>query len=198
MGMFDEITVKTDLPLNDELMKLNINWSSSVFQTKDLDNSLDHYEISADGELIKIIIEYEYVPYTKEEQKKVGSWNLWKDVKEKSRRTEKVDFHGKINFYELLDLSEKEQAWVEFEAFFVYGKLDKIVLYKIEKVESYKLKAKEIEQEFEAIKKTFPYRTKKLLRKLGWSHFWRSVIWSSDKVQSLFSRINRFIYRYIM
>jgi hypothetical protein len=43
MGMFDSLTVKKKLPLTKELKALNVNWSEEVFQTKDLENVLDHY-----------------------------------------------------------------------------------------------------------------------------------------------------------
>ena len=49
MGMFDNITVKKKLPLTKELKALNVKWDEEVFQTKDLDNLLDNYEITKSG-----------------------------------------------------------------------------------------------------------------------------------------------------
>jgi hypothetical protein len=69
MGMFDEIKFEGNLPLPEELKKLNINWKDYTFQTKDLVNCLSNYWISEEGELFERVVEREYVPYTKEERK---------------------------------------------------------------------------------------------------------------------------------
>ncbi len=51
MGMFDSLKVKMDLPVSGEALNFDIDWKNEVFQTKDLDNCLDYYEIGEDRQL---------------------------------------------------------------------------------------------------------------------------------------------------
>ena len=148
MGMFDTIYVKKKLPLTKELKALNIKWSEIDFQTKDLENLLDTYEITKSDKLRHLWQE-----------------RVWKDddsaflkgyldvVKEEWRD---VDFHGTINFYtnytdntdyhwnfvkddpEQISWEEINQIqghdwWIEFEAYFTHGFLDNIKLIKVSK-----------------------------------------------------------------
>jgi hypothetical protein len=147
MGMFDSLIVKKKLPLTKELKALDVNWEKEVFQTKDLENLLDTYEITKSGKLKHLWQEREWV---KEEDGFFGGYlNV---VREEWRE---VDFHGTINFYTSLSdderyhwdfLGEPEQLtweeidkiegydwWIEFEAYFTKGKLDEIKLIKASK-----------------------------------------------------------------
>jgi len=148
MGMFDTIFIKKKLPLTKELKALNIKWEKEPFQTKDLENLLDTYEITRSGELRHLWQE-----------------RVWKDddsaflkgymdvVKEEWR---KVDFHGTINFYtdhtdnnnyhwdylndnpeqmtwDDIEIIQGYDWWIEFEAYFTHGFLDNIKLIKVTK-----------------------------------------------------------------
>jgi hypothetical protein len=147
MGMFDQLTVKKKLPLTKELKALDIVWDEEVFQTKDLDNCMDNYEITKSGKLKHLWQQREwkdddsaffkgYFDVAKEE---------WRDV----------DFHGTISFYtsyctnnakhwdlfdgedqltfENIELIPGDDWWFEFEASFTKGKLDNIKLIKADK-----------------------------------------------------------------
>ena len=60
MGMFDTVEVHRKLPLkvNDEVtskdiatLKKNISWKDVEFQTKSLDNCMEHFKIAVNGKL---------------------------------------------------------------------------------------------------------------------------------------------------
>ena len=95
MGMFDNLKCKYELPLNDKLKSLNLEWSTLTFQTKDLDNCLCDYRITEDGELFEDIKEYERTYYTPEEKKsgKLKPWDIVKECKLIKEYSEKKDFH---------------------------------------------------------------------------------------------------------
>jgi hypothetical protein len=163
MGMFDNIKIKAPLPLTEELKKLNIDWANATFQTKDLDNCLSDYFITESGELKEEVTAYEYTYYTEEEikSKSFRPWNFIKESKIKNQYQKQVDFHGKITFYELFEVSEEEDIWVDFEAFFIYGKLDKINLIKTEKQKSGKVKLKEWVEEDKKKTNSLAFKLKK-------------------------------------
>jgi hypothetical protein len=147
MGLFDSLYVKKKLPLTKELKALDVNWEEVDFQTKDLDNALDAYEITKAGKLRHLWQERAwkddddsflkgYMEVVREE---------WRDV----------DFHGTINFYtshctndtkhwdyfddvdqlsfDDIELIPGDDWWFEFEAYFTKGKLDEIKLIKADK-----------------------------------------------------------------
>lgn len=194
MGMFDYIKCKKELPLNDDLKNLQVKWDEVQFQTKDLDNCLSEYIISENGELLEEIVEREYIYYTEEEKKqKRDKWNLYKDVIEKNRYTKKVEYHGKITFYEIFDISETEDIWVDFDAYFTYGKLDRIELVKSEKQESRKIRMDEFWEEEKKRTSSFSYRLKNYS---GWFWFWNKIGKICYNISRFFSNIHMFIIRY--
>lgn len=145
--MFDNLFVKKKLPLTKELKALDVRWEELDFQTKDLENLLDTYEITKSGKLKHL--------WQKREWKEDSSSFLggYYDVVKEEWRD--VDFHGTINFYtshctnetKHWDFYDEEEQltfddielilgddwWFEFEAIFTKGKLDKIRLIKTEK-----------------------------------------------------------------
>lgn len=148
MGMYDSIFVKKKLPLTKELKELDIKWDEVDFQTKDLENALDTYEITKSGKLRHLWQEREW--QKDEEDSFLGGYlkvinEEWRDV----------DYHGTINFYTYYTdeierhwdiLGEPEQMsweeieevqghdwWIEFDATFTKGKLDEIKLVKVTK-----------------------------------------------------------------
>jgi hypothetical protein len=161
MGMFDNITVKKKLPLTKELKSLNINWKEHQFQTKDLENCLSDYFISKEGYLFEKVVEREYIPYTEEERKKQTGFSMWKEVIEKNQYNKKVDFHGKITLYDTFELSEEEQIWVDFVAYFIYGKLDKIELLTTKKYKSNKFSFQDFMEKRKEAENKISYRLKK-------------------------------------
>jgi len=197
MGMFDNITVKRELPLTDELKQLSVDWKNVVFQTKDLDNCLNDYIITEEGRLTAEHVEWEYVYYTEEERKRkeIKPWDLVKESIEKSRRTETLDFHGKVTFYTHETLSEGEDVWVDFEAYFIYGKLDKMLLAKVEKFPSSRLQNDKWFKQMEAEKNSLLYKTKKYL---GWYWLWTTATKSISSVIRVLQDVNTFIYKNLL
>lgn len=197
--MFDTVYVKRGLPLNDELRQLSVDWSEMEFQTKDLENCLIEYVISADGLLLERVIEREYIPYTEEEKKQKDrkSWDIWKDVIEKSNELKSICHHGILDFYTSVDHTEDESYWIEFRAYFSYGTLDKIDLLRFNKQPSGKLNMKRWVEARKLEEKKLWNRTKNFLNYFGWSKFWRKVSAMCYKISQLFSNIQFFIIKHL-
>ena len=146
--MFDTIYVKKKLPLTKELKALDVNWEELDFQTKDLENALDHYEITKAGKLRHLWQEREW-----KDDDSAFFKGYFDVVKEEWRD---VDFHGTINFYTThtdndkynwdfmdddpeqmtwddIELIQGYDWWFEFEAYFTKGKLDDIKVIKVTK-----------------------------------------------------------------
>ena len=200
MGMFDDITCKNELPLNEELKALPIKWDEIGFQTKDLENCLLHYTISEDGRLLEHVVEKEYVHYTEEEKKSKDRrpWDFYKDVKITNEYDKEIHHHGIINFYTNVDYTDEEEFWVEFNAYFIYGKLDRIELFKCDKQKSGKVYHKEWEEKRKLEAKKLWNRTKKALYYIGWRWFWNKMSRYCYKLSSLFSKIQMLIIRNLM
>ena len=145
--MFDTIFVKKKLPLTKELKALDVNWEEVDFQTKDLENLLDTYEITKSGKLKHLWQQREW----KEDNESFLGGYL--DVVNEEWR--EVDYHGTITFYtshctndtkhwdlfddedqltfEDIELIPGDDWWIEFEAIYTKGKLDNIRLIKADK-----------------------------------------------------------------
>ena len=194
MGMFDYIKCKKELPLTEELKNLPVKWDELQFQTKDLDNCLLEYIISENGELLEEVVEREYIHYTEEEKKQNNNkWSFYKDVIEKNKYTKKVEYHGKIVFYEIIDFSETEDIWLDFEAYFNYGNLDKIELIKSEKHESRKIRMNEFWEKEKKKINSLPYKLRKYS---GWFWLLNKIGKISYNISRFFSNIHTFTIRY--
>ena len=121
-----------------------------------------------------------------------------KDVKITNEYDKFVEHHGVINFYTGVDHTDEESFWVEFNAYFIYGKLDKIELAKCEKQKSTKLHNKEWDEKRKLDDKKLFNRAKRTLRKLGWTFFWRKVSNFFYQLSNFFSKIRMIIIRYII
>ena len=200
MGMFDDITCKKELPLNEELKTLSIKWEEVGFQTKDLENCLLHYTISEDGRLLEHVVEQEYVHYTEEERKQKGRkpWDLYKEVIIKNEYDKEVHHHGVVNFYTGVDYTDEEEFWVEFNAYFIYGKLDRIELLKCEKQKSRTVYHKEWEEQRRIEDSKLWNRVKRLLRYVGWRWFWHKMSRCCYSASSVFASIQTFIIRHLV
>ena len=195
--MFSYIKCKKNLPLTEEIKNLSDKWGDIQFQTKDLDNCLESYIISEDGDLLEEVVEYEYTYYTEEEKKQKDHkpWNIVKDQKIVKQETKKVDFHGKITFYETFDIDDQESIWVDFDAYFVYGKLDKLELAKVEKYENRKVKMDEYWKTYESKQNSFSYKLRKYS---GWFWLWKKIEKYCYSMSRFFDNIRYFIIRNIL
>ena len=146
--------------------------------------------------MLEEVIEYEYTYYTEEEKKQKDHkpWNIVKDQKIVKQETKKVDFHGKITFYETFNFSDEEDIWVDFDAYFVYGKLDKLELAKVEKYENRKIKMDEYWKTYESKQNSFSYKLRKYS---GWFWSWKKIEKTCYSLSRFFDNIRYFIIKHI-
>jgi len=159
MGMFDTIFVKADLPLTEDLKALDVKWNEIDYQTKSLESCMSTYEITRDGNLVTFN----------------DAW--WEDNTIK-RDAVKVPCHGKINFYHYVEDLNDYDWFIDFVAYFSYGKLDKIELDNVDKTPVKERLANRLIWELERKnrEKKLSYRLKKLLVKIpGWSLSLRKI-----------------------
>jgi len=193
--MYDELTIKTHLPLPEEIKHLNIDWKNHRFQTKDLENCLIDYVLTEQGRLVERVVDREYIEYTEDEKKDRKPWNIWKDVIEKNERFEDTNFHGTVFFYAFEEFDDKYDFWLDYRAYFVYGKLDKIELIEFKKTKSYKITNREFEERYKLEAKR-PWNVfKRLASYLGWSWFWKKSSNLCQRLSNTFNYIHSFILR---
>ncbi len=150
--MFDNLKCLHPLPLTPDLLDNleNVNWADIVFQTKSLERSLSLYYITKEGLLFEEVVEREFVLYTEEEKQNINPkpWSNVKDIVEKNKHQKQINYHGIINFYNLFcykfSHNKKDNVWIEFNAYFIHGKLDKIDLVKTTLIENSSFSANKI------------------------------------------------------
>ena len=202
MGMFDTIYCVKKLPLTKEIKKAfpDTDWSKADFQTKDLDNTLATYSITKNGTLSFLRIEGESVRViSEEEEKKIRKQRkfCWPyEFVEKSRKYEKYNHTGTVNFYYYRE-DKDDNTWdLEFTATFVKGKLTSLVLDSAEIIHTAEENAaseKAWKDRLEAHEKHPWTKTKKVLNKITlgyWSTFWgnkasRALYWTGQKLLKL-------------
>jgi hypothetical protein len=209
MGMFDTIFVKKKLPLPKELKALDVKWEEIDFQTKDLDNALDTYEITKSGKLRHLWQERQW-----RDEDSAFLQGYFEVVKEEWRD---VDFHGTINFYtnyctndtkhwdyfsdedqltfEDIELIHGDDWWIEFEARYTKGKLDDIKLIKADKTP---VKERILNNKVWAMKraeedKKLSRRVVNFLRKFSWYRV--SIRYTLRFVNWLHSKLTYALYR---
>lgn len=196
MGMFDNIKCKKKLPLTPELKTFGIKWDEVNFQTKDIDNCLCNYVITKRGELLEEHVEYEYTYYTEDEKKHKDykPWNIVKEQKIIKQEMIKLNFHGKITFYETFEINDKESMWVDFTAYFIYGKLDKIELSKVDKYANKKIEMDKYWETYNSKQNSTLYKLKKYS---GWFWVWKKIEHSCYSLSGFFNNIRYFIIKNI-
>jgi hypothetical protein len=137
MGMFDYIKCEYPLPLPTDLGEAkDVDFNGLIYQTKDLNNSLESYKIDKDGNLWIKETETEWIegnPNGKTFSERFGHAELIKEW------LEPITYTGEVVFYEGLQYSEqanddwKNDYWVEYKAIFVAGKIVKIELVSFDK-----------------------------------------------------------------
>lgn len=125
MGMFDDIVCKYPLPMPEDTK----GFKSAGFQTKDLDNALDLYEIREDGTLWLYECEREY---TGGDPNGITFSEKFGEVKEINKRWTHVKLSKTINMYTYQHGEGEYDYWVEFVIEFVDGIINKIELKKFE------------------------------------------------------------------
>ena len=123
MGMYDDIVCKYPLPLPADTK----GYVPEGFQTKDLENILNHYEIRDDGTLW--LYECEHV--CTEVQ-----YNGWPVVEENNGRWTFCKITKTIRMYDYQHANGEYDYSVEFEVVFVDGVINRIELIRFETIDN--------------------------------------------------------------
>jgi hypothetical protein len=119
MGMFDYLKCSYPLPGNPPAF---VN-PGHEFQTKDLECSLDHYEITTDGRLL-------HEQYDTEDQSDPNAEGFMRlagmMTRVNKRWVELKDFTGGVEFHDGAP-GEPEYHWIEYTALFARGKLLELI-----------------------------------------------------------------------
>jgi|TARA_B110001454_G_C12605210_1_gene386271 hypothetical protein len=136
MGMFDTIEVHRKLPLavvdgidssDVKDLKRLVKWKKVEFQTKSLDDCLEHYKLSVNGKLYVRRAKYKEV-----RRKRVGFDLPMLEIDGEPWFEPAPKVPTSLVFYSSVTL-EPFSYWVEFEAIFLQGKLHEIKLLAFEK-----------------------------------------------------------------
>jgi len=190
--MFDTITCKYPLPRPDNPMELkDFNFNSTSFQTKDLENVLDDYEIREDGSLWIRRTESEHVEGDKKAKSfidRFGHMKLIKEWWEPTKFTGVIEFYNSIGFDGEVDRDSYEKDyWVEFIATFVDGQITTVGLLKFEGTNNAERKKRDAE-----------WKEKMRLEKILWDkwymkylyrHYDNAVSWIFRKWSWLFQKL---------
>lgn len=201
MGMFDNIKCKFPLPLTHSLLKDDKReWSEISFQTKNLENSLSSYYIDEQGFLFEEIVETEGVLYTEEELQtiKPQPWTIYKEIIETNRYTKQINHHGIISFYDVLSYSKEHDLWVNFKAYLIYGKVDKIELVEARLDKSLELYHKEYEEKARTKNKKLWPKIKHILSYFGWKWAWRRIAQLLYFLHQFLGKMQNLIYKNLL
>jgi hypothetical protein len=202
MGMYDDISIKDQLPLNQEMIDFGFDHKDSYFQTKDLECAMAFYKIE-NGELfIEKFAKTEWIEGNKNSKsimERIGYF------KREEPYFEKIPHHGDIGFYDFYDVKKGEktyEVWVEFNARFGNGKVEKIDLVKFEARDvTERLIAEEKRNEEYRAKMERPvYKYFLNARWFGflkrkWVSFWSYIALGFSKMASLCQKIGYSIYQ---
>lgn len=142
MGMFDYISVSDKLPTTPEIDASGINLYAEPYQTKDLDNIMATYYIQR-GKLF--VEKYKVTEWVEDPEGFAGGY-----IDRKEPYQEEIyDYHGKIRFYHIID-KDGYDHWIEYQAWFSHGNMDKIELVEYKKT-SNEQKKKDLDALFKRI-----------------------------------------------
>lgn len=143
MGMFDNVKFKSQLPMPADLGELKPeDLQTASYQTKDLENSLDYYEVDKDGQLFREERECEYIAGDKNGKTLSDRMGYCKTVKS---WMEKRSDTCTVNFYESFqDDANQNDYWIDYIAEFVGGKLTSVRVLKFEKTPNAERKARDV------------------------------------------------------
>lgn len=185
--MFDSIKCKYTLPRPDNPMELkDFNFNSTSFQTKDLENALDNYEIREDGSLWIRGIELKHVEGDEKDKSFIGRFGHMKLIKE---WWEPTKITGVIKFYNLIGFdcefdrnSCENDYWLEYIATFVDGQITTISLLKFEGTNNSERKRRDAE-----------WKKNTRLEKIFWEKWYMKYFYRhyDDAVNWIFKKWNR-------
>lgn len=179
--MFDYISVADKLPTNSEIDAAGLNLYKEPFQTKDLDNILATYYIQG-GRLS--VEKYRHSEWVEDSSAFAGGYI----DRDEPFQEEIKDYHGKINFYHLID-KDGYDHWVEYDAYFSHGKLDKFELVKYTKDSNAERKA-HLKEIFDQHKKELnKWYNKYIFNTAPWIKFRRLIFRGLSAIERLISNI---------
>jgi hypothetical protein len=169
----------------------DFNFNDISFQTKDLENGLDNYEIAEDGSLWIRRTESEYVEGDEKAKSLMGRFGHMELIKERwepTKFTGVVEFYNNIGFDSAFDRDSCENDyWVEYIATFVDGQITTIGLLKFEGTANAERKKRDAE-----------WKEKVRLEKILWDkwymkyfyrHYDNTVNWIFRKWNRLFQKL---------
>lgn len=134
MGMFDSVQCNYPLPLPLDVVDIFPDPYEKEFQTKDLENLLDHYILNEDGELLWIKKKYEW--------KDDDSHFLKGYLEVTKEEIIPSDFHGTLNFYSYETVKEDvenntaKDISIDYLAKFTNGKIENIEILSYEIIDA--------------------------------------------------------------
>jgi hypothetical protein len=134
MGMFDSVQCNYPLPLPLDVVDIYPDLYEKEFQTKDLENLLDHYILNEDGELLWIKKEYEW--------KDDDSHFLKGYMEVTKEEIVPSNFHGILNFYcyetveEDVENNTAKDVSIDYLAKFTNGKIENIEILSYEIIDA--------------------------------------------------------------
>jgi hypothetical protein len=194
MGMFNYIKVEQDLPLNDELKALNIDFKKEEFQTKELEDNVMSTYIIRDYRLfeLKITSHWEDNPdYVKNGSRFGEFFNKNKLVKDSEEEVFRDDYTGTFTFgaYVLGQSKESYDWFPDWKCVVVKGLLTEISLVKPVDRNSSKARL-ELDEQFE--KQLDDHKTK--MKCPVYSLYFKYYVRTFEKIEwKLYNIINRII-----
>jgi hypothetical protein len=194
MGMFNYIKVEQDLPLNDELKALNVDFKKEEFQTKELEESLMSTYIIRDYRLyeLKITSHWEDNPdYVKDGSRFGEFFNKNKLVKDSEEEVFRDDYTGTFTFgtYVLGQDKESYDWFPDWKCVVVQGLLTEISLVKPVDRNSSKARL-ELDEQFK--KQLDDHKTK--MKCPVYSFYFKYYVRTFEKIEwKLYNIINRII-----
>lgn len=141
MGMFDNISVSSQLPFSEEMIALGLDKNVYIFQTKDLDCLMDSYFIQEEKLFRQC---YKTEKFIEGDQKAKNWIDRLGHIEREEPYLQPIQFHGEIYFYDFVtNVQDKYDCWIEFKATFSEGKLNQIELFKFTKEDNAERKQRE-------------------------------------------------------
>jgi hypothetical protein len=194
MGMFNYIKVEQDLPLNDELKALNIDFKQEEYQTKELEDNIMSTYIIRDYRLFQLKVDghWEDNPsYVKGETKFSEFFNKNRWVEDSREEVFRDDYTGTFTFgtYVLGQDKESYDWFPDWKCVVVQGLLTEISLVKPVDRNSSKARL-ELDEQFK--KQLDDHKTK--MKCPVYSFYFKYYVRTFEKIEwKLYNIINRII-----
>jgi len=166
MGLYDTIIVEEDLPITDDMKRLNIdtrlNLKRLTYKDKRFDEMCSQFQTK---DFNRCLVTYLL------RDKKLYSENYITDTKEEPH-LEEIPFHGAFNFYTgINDIMDRWDVWVEYKAIFNHGNLENIELVEFRQESNEERRNKEIKWKMLQDYERNLWRNKYFFHKKWWRKF---------------------------